>query len=265
MPPKVASLVCVRALLWVPPPHVAVHKSNALHAVTTQFTGHGSVLHTADWCVSGQECPGVALMSERVLSCVPPPHVLLQSVNSPHAPYTQLGAAAGGGHSSVSQVWDWLTSVGHAVPPVAAGVTTERDRVCVPPPHVTVQSEKEPQADISQLCWVSGQRTELPRPMVIVLQPAIALASLSPGHATPLHTKTPAGTGVGESVGGVGDRVGNGVGGLGPDGPLQFWPQQPGLQCVATAAAQVLAGGVHACSTRSLVHACCDRNALCQN
>jgi hypothetical protein len=65
-----------------------VHTLQSLHEVTTQWMGHGSVLH-ARALVSGLlqvEPPKVALCTMlRARVCVPPAHVRSHVVHEPHA------------------------------------------------------------------------------------------------------------------------------------------------------------------------------------
>jgi len=55
----------------------------------------------------------------KVCVWVPPPHVALQVDQADQEPTQSLG-----GQACVLHVCDWVVTVGQAVPPLAAGVTT---------------------------------------------------------------------------------------------------------------------------------------------
>ena len=58
----------------------------------------------------------------------------------------------GNWHSFVLHAWDWTLLPWHWAPPLlGAGLLQVRVRVCVPPPHVTLQRSKSPQLDHAPL------------------------------------------------------------------------------------------------------------------
>jgi hypothetical protein len=92
----------------------------------------------------------VTTLRERL--CEPPPHVVLHSVHSTNEPTTQCT-----GQGARLQSLTSLTAP-QAPPPLAAAVTTVRERVCVPASQLTEQS---PQDVNSVRTQSTGQGSEL--------------------------------------------------------------------------------------------------------
>ena len=68
----------------------------------------------------------------------PPPHETVHGEYEPHEVYVLLSHAhAAEPHNRAS-----CSNVEHGVPPNCAGVTIERERVCEPPPHVTLHADQ---------------------------------------------------------------------------------------------------------------------------
>jgi hypothetical protein len=93
---------------------------------------------------AAQAVPPLAagVLTEYDCVCVPLPHVTEHAPHDPHDP-TQLVAA---GHAPLLHACDCEApfEAAQAVPPLAAGVLTEYDRVCVPLPHVTEHAPHDP-------------------------------------------------------------------------------------------------------------------------
>ena len=101
----------------------------------------------------------------RVRSCEPPPHDREHADQAPNAERTQST-----GHASVLHACVALSG-GHAMPPCAAAVDTERVCVCEPPPHDTEHVDHAENAVTTQC---TGHVTTLQ-----------ARVSLRAPHATP--------------------------------------------------------------------------------
>ncbi len=123
-PPLAAAVDTTKVRVCVPTPHDALHPDHALHDAT-QLTGHPCVLHDCEIVVPlavGQASPPLAaeVAMVYVMTCVPPPHVLLQAPQGPQKA-TQLT-----GQPCVLHACDcvapWM--LGHGVPPLAIGVVT---------------------------------------------------------------------------------------------------------------------------------------------
>jgi hypothetical protein len=101
----------------------------------------------------------------RVCVCTPPPHALLHADHPLHSEIPQSI-----GHACVLHAWFWLKA-GHAVPPLAAAVTTVRVWVCDPPPqrveqadHVdhSLTTQLTAQGIVLQCCFCSNSGQALP-------------------------------------------------------------------------------------------------------
>jgi hypothetical protein len=86
-----AAVVTVRLRVCDPPPHVTEHGPKAPQFVTTQFTGHGLLLHVIVSTSGGHAAPPncAATTLVRVRDCDPPPHVALQLPHVPQLDTTQ--------------------------------------------------------------------------------------------------------------------------------------------------------------------------------
>jgi len=132
-PPFLESVTIDRDRRWVPPPHEAEQTDHAVHSETTQSTAHACVLHACSRFVSGHAAPpfDAGVVTVRVLVWTPPPHALEQAPHSDHDDTWHETAQTGAVHAWVSD------RAGHAAPPYATGVVTERVRVWTPTaPHV---------------------------------------------------------------------------------------------------------------------------------
>lgn len=95
-PPPDAGTVTVRVRVWLVLP--AVHADHALQSLTSQFTGvtHVSVLQS--WVSTSDPHPApppdAGVVTERVRSCVPPPHSAEQVLQALQAPASQSTAGA---------------------------------------------------------------------------------------------------------------------------------------------------------------------------
>jgi len=95
-----------------------LHRGMEQACICTTKVGHGVPPYAADWRM------------ERVLVCMPPPHVAEHKPNGDHGPMMQLtgggGAAVGPGvgQTCVLQVWFWIqvAGEGHGKPPLAEPV-----------------------------------------------------------------------------------------------------------------------------------------------
>jgi len=132
-PPLAEEVMMLRVLDEMPPPHDAVHGVQVrLHALTTQSTGHGCVLHACVSCNDvGHAAPPLAAccVMVRLCVCTPPPHVAEHALHALHSDTPQST-----GQACVLQacVWD---KDGHATPPFADERMTVRVLVWEPPPQ----------------------------------------------------------------------------------------------------------------------------------
>jgi hypothetical protein len=89
MPPLLAGRVTVRVRIRVPPPHIRLHSLHSLQALTSQSTGmgQGSLLQARVSMSSGQAMPPLpgCWRTVRLRVWVPPPHVLLHSLQLPQS------------------------------------------------------------------------------------------------------------------------------------------------------------------------------------
>ena len=122
---------------------VAEHDDHADQPDTAQFTGHACALHGCDVAGLLAAVQSSSWPSEHVTDrdCTPPPHVL---EHDDQVPASQCG------HTCVLHAWVCV-STGHEVPPYAAGVMTNRDCVCEPPPHLAEHTVQADHADTAQL------------------------------------------------------------------------------------------------------------------
>jgi hypothetical protein len=149
-PPLAAGVSTARASICTPPPHALEQLPEGTKALMTQSTetaggarvggGHACVLHgVGETCTfndgSGHGCPPLAAGTTTVWSiiCTPPPQATVQLPEGVGALMTQSTGTGGVvGHGSVLHgVGDGMTlddGSGHALPPLAAGRTTDRDK-----------------------------------------------------------------------------------------------------------------------------------------
>jgi hypothetical protein len=174
-PPLAAGVTTVRAIICTPPPQTTEQLPWGTKSLMTQSTaagavvGHACVLHgSGDTCTnvdgSGHAWPpwAAAVTTVRNNICTPPPHA------AEHAPcglkpltkQSTGGAGVGGcvGHTCVLHATDCtlVATSGHAVPPLAAGVSTERACICTPPPQATEQLPVDKKALMTQFCTGGG-------------------------------------------------------------------------------------------------------------
>ena len=148
-----AGVVIVKVREMMPAPHGTLQADQADH-VPVQSVWHTAVLHACDSVRVGQAAPPLlaGVVTRRDRDCVPPPQVAEHADQSEKAATTQSTEATPAGHACVLHGCVLVRS-SHAVPPLAAGVTTVRVSSCVPPPH---EAEHADQADQ----WLSTQSTE---------------------------------------------------------------------------------------------------------
>ena len=130
-----------RLRLWTPPPrHVRVHGVKGPKLPTTQSKGHACALHERVSASSGQACPPLdgCASTERARDWTPEPHERLHGVYGPNDDTMQCVGQSASVQARVCCICD---GGGHAAPPCAAEATIDRDRVCVPPPHVAEHAE----------------------------------------------------------------------------------------------------------------------------
>jgi len=156
-----------RERVWRPPPHVAEHASKSPNSLTTQSTGHGSVLHdSVSTRAPHVSPPGVGVTTiERDRDRVPPPHAAEQSENSPKGLNSQSIPHAKVLHGRASE------SAGQAAPPFAGSTTMVRVRDWVPPSQAAEHSPKGPNALTTQSVGHAG--------------PLHEIDSTNAGHAAP--------------------------------------------------------------------------------
>lgn len=139
-PPCAASVMTLRARVCVPAAHVALQSLHGEKAEATQGTAQGAVLHVFVDERPGQAIPPCAASraTARVLVCTPPPQL---TVHPDHA--LQVVTMQSTAHGAMPHA---LVSIrkGQLVPPLAGAMVTERERVCVPPPHVFVHDDHSP-------------------------------------------------------------------------------------------------------------------------
>jgi len=146
MPPNWGLTRTLRDCTWTPPPHVSEHDDHADHEPTTQLTGQLCVLHACDCDRAGHAAPPYAtgVTTERVCVCTPPPHDWLHLDHDDHEPTTQFT-----GHFWTLHGCD-CTNAGHAAPPKAGCVVTERVCDCTPVPHDLEHEDQAVHADTTQ-------------------------------------------------------------------------------------------------------------------
>jgi len=146
-PPLALRVMTDRVLVWEPPLHRAEHADHADQPLTTQSTGQACVLQACVWAKGGHALPPKAGFTVMVRVCVrmPPLHGLVQVDQDDHGPTAQLIGQACVLQACCSDV------AGHAAPPLADCVVTERVRVCLPPPHVAEQADQVDQPLTAQL------------------------------------------------------------------------------------------------------------------
>jgi hypothetical protein len=134
------------------PPHVLVHELHLPSALTTQSTGHGTLLHERLRCRS---LPGHAIppcdarrMMWREQVVLPPPHERVQGVQPPGALTTQSE-----GHGTPAVHEAFCVSAGQALPPWSIGISTVRERRrewCTSSPHEAGQALQLPHGPVEQ-------------------------------------------------------------------------------------------------------------------
>lgn len=134
-PAPIVSWRTVRVRPIVPVPHEAVHADHSLQADTTQSTAHGWLLQLSASSNGGQAAPPfeAGTSTSRARWWDPPPHAAVQLPHGCHAPTVQSTGQGATLHAADS------VSAGQAVPPFDASVTTVRECVIAPPPHVAEQ------------------------------------------------------------------------------------------------------------------------------
>ena len=90
--------------------------------------------------------------TEQCLNCTPPPHCRLHVDQSDQSPSMQSTGHDSAPHSRTSLLFE------QAMPPLAAAVTTDRDRAWLPPPHDFVHCDHFEKLDTTQS---TGQAQEL--------------------------------------------------------------------------------------------------------
>ena len=130
-----------RLRVCVPPPHVTVHVLQRLNVVTVQGTGQSRKWHGLASVSAPHALPPArdAESIERRRCAVPAPQEAEHASHPPQLPTTQSS-----GHVSLEQL-RVAKSTGQPAPPCAAAVTTERARVCDPPPHDVLHAPHPPQ------------------------------------------------------------------------------------------------------------------------
>jgi len=129
--------------------HDLEHGVHADHPPTTQLTGQGWVLHGCVCDKTGHPLPPKATLrtTDRVCVCEPPPQVLEHADHDDQPLTSQLT-----GQGCVLHAWD-SDKAGHATPPLAAAVMTDRLWDWEPPPHV---AEHTPHADQPLITQFTG-------------------------------------------------------------------------------------------------------------
>merc|ERR1719195_1139651 len=128
--------VTVLVRLCVPSPHCLEQLPQLLHSDNSQSASQDWILHASSSSVSSQGLPPcrASTSMERVLSKTPPPHSAEQDDQPPQSLSLQ----------STGQTWvlhcSTISKGGHSMPPPSGCVTTLRDFVIVPPPHVAEHS-----------------------------------------------------------------------------------------------------------------------------
>lgn len=139
-PPCRAGVSTLLLLPCRPPPHGSLHSSHSLQPLHTQSTGHGCELHSA----SSRDSPPQAspphsgsTPTSRVRVLTPPPQLTEHDPNVPQLSHSQWTGQHWPLHVRESKL-----DPPHSEPPQPDGTATERERLWVPPPHVTEQAPK---------------------------------------------------------------------------------------------------------------------------
>jgi hypothetical protein len=139
-PPYWALVMTERTLVLRPElPQVLVHPAKPVQAETLQSMGQAWRLQVRVWRSEVQEAPPWATLvtTDLVRNMVPVPQDLVQLLK-----VDQLESLQSMGQANLLQATVW-TTVGHATPPWAAWLITERVRVVVPAvPQVLVQVDQ---------------------------------------------------------------------------------------------------------------------------
>jgi hypothetical protein len=132
-PPLAAAVTMLRVRTWVPPPQGSEQGPQADQSLTTQSTGHGSVLQERDSLSTGQAAPPLAAATTmlRVRIWVPPPQGSEQGPQSDQSETTQL-TGHGVGEQDVPRPWNVPT---HA----SADVSTQPDPAAAERQHAPRQ------------------------------------------------------------------------------------------------------------------------------
>jgi len=137
----------LRVCVCTPPPHVRVHADHAVHDDTEQWTGQFCVLQFLDCERAGHAAPPLAAATtiDRVCVCEPPPQ---EAEHLDHAdqPLTTQWT----GHAWVLHACCCVND-GHAVPPNAAVVMTDRMDIWLPRPHGAEHAPHGDHDDTTQL------------------------------------------------------------------------------------------------------------------
>ena len=91
IPPWAADVVMARLRVCAPVPQDTVHASQLFHLLTSQSTEQGVTAHSCTALTTGHTVPPrlASVVIERVRTCVPPPHVLLQMLQRSHSETAQ--------------------------------------------------------------------------------------------------------------------------------------------------------------------------------
>jgi hypothetical protein len=166
------SVAILRPRVRVPLPHVTEHIDHCDQVSVTHETGQQP---SAQLVVSFSEGHGsppsagatVTVRWRSLLADVP--HVAEHSDHADQRDTRQ--STGGGGHVGCEHFWVSL-AVPAQLPPHDAGVSTDRDRDCMPSPHVTVQPDQAVNGDHTQLlgqqppfavqAWLSMSTSQVP-------------------------------------------------------------------------------------------------------
>jgi hypothetical protein len=145
-PPKSSLLTTSRVRVWKPVPQVLEQVLHSPNEVTSQWIGHGPLLHVCDWLRSPQSLPpcSAETVTWRDRVSVPWPQLSEHSLHSLHGVASQSI-----GHAACLQATVSSRS-SHALPPYAASISTLRWRFFWPPPQLTVHAPQEPQVLTTQ-------------------------------------------------------------------------------------------------------------------
>ena len=137
LPPWPTDASLSRRRVWTPGPHDALHADHACHEPTLQSTGQGLIWQGSVYNRIGQARPPctASSMMGRSRRDLPKPHVAEHAPHEPHEPSLQFT-----GQLCVLQTFSSISG-GHAAPPNAFGVCTERLRRDRPLSHSAVHED----------------------------------------------------------------------------------------------------------------------------